>query len=132
MYRSSWSYYTMYTKFTSQFYSIVFNIVFVDTYVRFRPKVVSDWPQMGQIRDFFRSDFRKIWRRAQIMRSQLKSPRFVKFGANLTNFDAKSDNPGCYLHQASFCLHALILFTLFEYIHNMEIKMNLPFYWFHV
>ena len=30
---------------------------------RFGPKWVrSDWPQLGQIRDFFRSDFSTFWR----------------------------------------------------------------------
>ena len=39
----------------------------------------SDWPQMGQIRDFFRSDFSRFW--------------IVPFGANLTHFGPKSEMP---------------------------------------
>ena len=30
--------------------------------VRFDSKSGSDWPQMEQIQDFFRSDFRSFWR----------------------------------------------------------------------
>ena len=42
----------------------------------------SNWPQMGQIRDFFRSDFRTF-----------SFFRFVPFVANLTHFWPKSKSP---------------------------------------
>ena len=36
----------------------------------------SDWPQMGQIRDFFRSDFSTFWRwRQNVLKSDLKKSR---------------------------------------------------------
>ena len=56
----------------------------------------SDWPQMGQIRDFFRSDFSTFWRpRAKMYWNLIwKSPGFVPFGANLTHFASKFGHPG--------------------------------------
>ena len=59
------------------------------------PQNGSDWPQMGQIRDFFRSDFSTFWRGAN--KSDLKNPWFVPFGANLTHFGTKSDIPDIIL-----------------------------------
>ena len=52
----------------------------------------SDWPKMGQIRDFFRSDFSLI--EPNVLKTDLKSPGFVPFGANLTHFGAKPTIPG--------------------------------------
>ena len=65
---------------------------------RFGRKVGQNWPQMGQIRDFFRSDFSTFGSMSRSM-SQIywnliwKSPRFVLFGANLTHLDHNSDIP---------------------------------------
>ena len=41
------------------------------------PHIGSDWSQIGQIRDFFRSDS---------VHFGSASPRFIIFGANLTQF----------------------------------------------
>ena len=51
----------------------------------------TDWPHVGQIRDFFRSDFSTFWlsepKCTKIL--ILKCPWFVPFGDNLTPFEPK-------------------------------------------
>ena len=57
------------------------------------PQSVSDWPQMGQIREIFRSDsvhFGAV--RQNVLNLIWKFSGFVPFGANLTHFGAKSGN----------------------------------------
>ena len=41
----------------------------------------SDWPQMGQNREFFRSDFSTFWRvaRQNVLNSDLKKPNLAHF-----------------------------------------------------
>ena len=53
--------------------------------VKFGFQIVSDWPQMGQIRDFLRS--------VSVLKQILISPIFVPFGANLTQLGPKSGDP---------------------------------------
>ena len=54
----------------------------------------SDWPQMGKIRDFFRSDFSTFCRCAKMYWNLIwKSHEFFPFGANLTHFGFKSGHP---------------------------------------
>ena len=50
---------------------------------KFGIQISSDWPQMGQIRDIFRSDF------STFGSTEPNGP----FGANLTDFGAKPDIP---------------------------------------
>ena len=46
----------------------------------------SYWPQIGQIRDFFRSDFSTFDSdEPNVLKSDLKSPGFVQFGANMSH-----------------------------------------------
>ena len=61
-----------------------------------RPLCGSDWPQIGRIRDFFRPDLSTFWvcepgtfSDQNVLKSGLKSPGFVPFGANLTHFGAR-------------------------------------------
>ena len=57
---------------------------------------VSDWPQIGQIRDFFGSYFSAFWlREANALKSDLKKVTYLsQFGANLTHFGPKFSHPG--------------------------------------
>ena len=60
---------------------------------RFGSKVGQIGTQIGQIRDFFRSDFSTFGASApNALKSNLKSPGFVRFGANLTHVVPKSGN----------------------------------------
>ena len=53
--------------------------------------------KMGQIRDFFRSDFSAFGAPRQMHWNLIwKSPGFVPFGANLTHFEAKPTIPARY------------------------------------
>ena len=55
--------------------------------VKFGIQIGSDWPQMGQILEFLRSVSLHFGSVSQnILKLILKSPRFVPFGANLTQF----------------------------------------------
>ena len=63
---------------------------------RFGSKVGQIGPNMGQIRGFFRSDFSAFGAPApNALKSDLKSPGFVTFGANLTHFGDKPTIPAC-------------------------------------
>ena len=56
------------------------------------PQSGSDWPQMGQIREIFRSDSVHFGApRQNVLNLIWKFPGFVPFGANRTHFGAKSD-----------------------------------------
>ena len=57
-------------------------------------QIVSDWPQMGQIWDFLRSVSVHFGApRQNVLKLILKSPRFVLFGANLSQFGTKREVP---------------------------------------
>ena len=60
-------------------------------------QIGSDWPQMGQIREIFRSDSVHFGApRQNVLKLILKNPRLVLFGGNMTkvDVDANSDMPG--------------------------------------
>ena len=60
-------------------------------------RIGADWPQVGQIWDFLRSVSVHIGApRQNVLKLILKSPRFVPFGANLTQFEATLTPPGHY------------------------------------
>ena len=59
----------------------------------------SDWPRMGYIRDFSRSESSSVSQ--NVLKSDLKSPRFVPFRANLTHFGAKPTIPAVSLYEMS-------------------------------
>ena len=53
-------------------------------------QICQNWVQIGQILDFFRSDFSTFWLGSQnVIKSDLKNPGFVPFGAYLTNISPK-------------------------------------------
>ena len=58
-----------------------------DRDVKFAIQIGSDWPQMGQFWDFLRSvSVHFSAGRQNVLKLILKSPRFVPFVANLTQF----------------------------------------------
>ena len=55
--------------------------------VKFCIQIGSDWPQIGHIWDFLRSVSVHFGAgRQNVLKLILKSPRYVPFGANLTQF----------------------------------------------
>ena len=59
--------------------------------VEFGIQIGKDLPQMGQIGDLFRSD--SVHLGASRIRYVLKIPRFVPFGADLTQFGCQIRHP---------------------------------------
>ena len=58
--------------------------------VKFSIQIGSDWSQMGQIWDFLRSVSVHFGSASQnVLKLILKSPRFVPFGTNLTQFGSQ-------------------------------------------
>ena len=55
--------------------------------------MASDWPEIGQIREFFRSDYIKFWSLSQnVLKSDIKNSLIIfPVLTNLTHFGAKPD-----------------------------------------
>ena len=66
---------------------------------RFGYKVVQIGPKWDKSGAFFRSDFSAFGAPApNVLKSDLKKPGFVPFGANLNHFGAKPTIPASVLH----------------------------------